>query len=168
MRDKVLAAIELYASGGTITKAIAEAGLRSVTPFYATIRKDAEVMALYEAAIKTRSYVMLDEAYELGSDKDLDAKKARAQSEIRFKIANLTNPDRFGDRLKLEHEVRPSLIQAIDQGKARALRPQCDPALITDAEYTVIPSTCDVQASDMQSDEAALPAPHAPIDPFEP
>lgn len=168
MRDKVLAAIEIYAAGGTITKAIADAGLKSNTPFYATLRKDPEILQLYEAAMKVRSYVMLDEAYEIGSDDELDAKKARAKSEIRFKIAAMSNPDRFGDRMNVQHEVKPSIAAAIAAGKERALLPQRDPAPVIDTTYTEVSNTYDNVASDKQSDAAPEQPGAIEIDPFEP
>ena len=167
MRDKVLAAIEIYASGGTITRAIQEAGLKSLNHFYTTIRKEPEILALYEAAIKGRSFVMLDEAYEIGSDNELDAKKARAKAEIRFKIAALSNPDRFGDRVNVQHEVKPSLAGAIEAGKARALQPPRDLAPVIDAEYTMISDASPAHTPDKQSANPQNVPVSADIDPFD-
>lgn len=166
MRDKVLAVIEAYAAGGTVSAALASVGIDK-KPFYKLIRKDPEILALYEACNKVRAHVMLDEAYELGSDKELDPRSVRVMAEIRMKLAALQNPDRFGDRVNVQHDVKPSIISAIEAGKQRALRPPSNLADIIDTTCTEIPTACAAQAADKQSASDEIAGGQATeIDPF--
>jgi len=166
MRDKVLAAIETYAAGGTILKALAQHGVDK-DRFYAMLRKDAELFEAYQATWRARSFVMLDEAYEIGSDDERDPKAARVMSEIRLKVAALANPDRFGDRVNVQHEVKPSLAGAIEAGKARALQPPRDLAPVIDAEYTMISDASPAHTPDKQSANPQNVPVSADIDPFD-
>ena len=165
MREKILATIETYAAGGTISAALEANGI-SKTPFYKMLRQVPEIMALYEAAIKVRGYVMLDEAYEIGSDEKLDPRSVRVMAEIRMKIAALNNPDRFGDRVNVQHEVKPDLQAAIEAGKRRAAIPTRDLAEVIDAEYSVVPPENHPATADKQSGDVSISPSEAAIDPF--
>lgn len=171
MRDKVLAAIEAYSAGGTIEKALQSVGI-SKTPFRRILKEEPEVMALYEAAMRSRSYVFLDDAFtvadEMGTENGLDPANARVKAEILMKLSGAANPDRFGNRVNVQHEVKPSIINAIEEGRKRSLRPPCDPALITDAEYTDISAPCALETSDKQSAAPEIASDADAIDPFEP
>ena len=69
------------------------------------------------------------------------------------------------NKLEVKIEEQVDLAGALAEARARAtLRPICDPAQITDAEYTAGTSTCDAGATDCQS-VAALPAPPGPRSP---
>lgn len=171
MRDKVLAAIELYAAGGTIERACELADV-SNTPFRRLLREDSDVMAKYETAIRARSYVYHDDAYsvaaQLGTDEGLNAQDARVKAEILMKLGGKINPDRFGDRVNVQHDIKPSITAAIQEGKQRALRPPCDPAHVIDAEYTVITDASQPETSDCLSDAPSIAPGDDEIDPFAP
>ena len=171
MRDKVLAAIEVYSAGGTIERALQEVGI-SKTPFRKILKQEPEILALYEAAMRSRSYVFQDDAFAvadaMGTEEGLDPANARVKAEILLKLSGAANPDRFGAKLAVQHEVKPSLTQAIEQGRQRALRPPRDLAPVIDAEYTDVTAPCASETSDKQSAAVEnLPAPDA-IDPFAP
>lgn len=170
MRDKVLAAIEVYAAGGTIERALESVGI-SRGPFRRLVRTDPDVLAAYESAMRSRSYVFLDEAYtvsdQMGTENGLAPMDARVKSEILLKLSGANNPERFGAKLAIQHEVKPNLIAAIDEGKRRAALPQRDLALITDAQYTVIEPQIATVTSDKQSAAPGIADAPTAIDPFE-
>lgn len=151
MRDKVLAAIAMYAEGGSIGQHLDAIGL-SRADFYSFKRKNPELHTLYLEVQEARADMMVDEAYVLGTDKELNPQVARVQAEIRLKIAAAFDRRRFGERVALETEVKVSLTQALEDARARALRPPCDPANIIDAEYTAITDASHSQTSDCLSD----------------
>ena len=170
MRDKVLAAIEVYSAGGTIERALETVGI-SKTPFRKMLRQDPEIMALYESAMAARSYVFQDDAYkvadEMGTDDGLDPANARVKAEILLKLAGAAHPDRFGNRVNVQHEVKPSLAGAIEAGKARALQPPRDLAPVIDAEYTMVSDASQAHTSDKQSANPQNVPVSADIDPFD-
>lgn len=166
MRDKVLAAIALYAEGGSIGQHLDTIGL-SRADFYGHKRKNPELQALYLEVQEARADMMVDEAYLLGTDKDLNPQVARVQAEIRLKIAAAFDRRRFGERVQLDTEIKVSLTQAIEEGRRRALRPPCDPATILDAEYTMITDASTPKASDKQSEQPKKAGDPPMLDPFE-
>jgi len=171
MRDKVLAAIEIYAAGGTIEKACELANV-SNTPFRRLLREDAEIHDKYEMAMRARGFVYHDEAYkvaaEIGTEQGLNAADARTKADILLKLGGQAFPDRFGNKVAISHEVKPSLIDAIDAGKQRSLRPGRDLTQVIDATYTENTNTYELESSDKQSDKATLPAADGLPDPFAP
>lgn len=171
MRDKVLAVIEAYSAGGTIEKALAEVGI-SKTPFRRVLRQDPEVLALYEGAMRARSYVFQDDAFAvadaMGTDDGLDPANARVKAEILLKLSGAANPDRFGQRTNVQIEAKPSIAAAIAAGKERAALPMRDPAPVIDTTYSEITNTYETTASDKQSDAAPQQPGAIEIDPFEP
>lgn len=171
MRDKVLATIEAYSAGGTIERALESVGI-SKTPFRRILRQEPEVLALYESAMRSRSYVFQDDAFAvadaMGTDEGLDPANARVKAEILLKLSGAANPDRFGAKLAVQHEVKPSLTAAIQDAKARSLRPPCDPAQVIDAEYTMITDASPAKTSDCLSDAPANALGDDEIDPFAP
>lgn len=170
MRDKVLEAIEVYSAGGTIEKALQTVGI-SKTPFRRILREEPDIMAKYEAAMASRSYVFLDDAFavadEMGTDSGLDPANARVKTDILIKLAGAAHPDRFGNRVNVQHEIKPSISAAIEEGKQRALRPPCDPANVIDATFTEVTNTCLPSTADKQSAVSEKPADPALVDPFE-
>lgn len=165
MRDKVLAAIAMYAEGGSIGQHLDSLNMRR-GDFYAFKRKNPDIHSLYLEVQEARADMMVDEAYLLGTDKELNPQVARVQAEIRLKIAAAFDRRRFGDRVAVDTEVKVSLLEAITMARTRALRPPCDPANIIDVEYTAIPMASASDPSDCQS-EATINAPGPDdIDPF--
>lgn len=163
----MLAAIALYAEGGSIGNHLDTIGL-SRADFYSHKRKNPDLHTLYLEVQEARADMMVDEAYVIGTDRELNPQVARVQAEIRLKIAAAFDRRRFGERLALETEVKVSLTDAIEAGKARMLPPPCDPANVIDTTYTDVPSTCDVHASDKQSDTVPIAQADDDIDPFAP
>lgn len=158
MRNKVLRAFELYSEGGSIGKHLDTVGL-SRRDFYRTKRNDHELSAIYLEIQEARADMMVDEAYELGSDTSLDPRAMRAMVEVRVKIAGMFDRKRFGDKIAVEHEIRPNLVAAIESGRSRAALPSRDLHPIIDVQAIDITPMLASSATDMQSEEGE-------IDPF--
>lgn len=196
MRDKVLAVFQTYSEGGSCRRAREQHEITSAA-FYKTLADNPDLDTQYRTIQAARADMSVDRMLELANDcvkspeqliesiaewrgegltedqitvlmRPVDPRHVRVAMDGLRATAEMYDRKRYGQRVAIDTEIKVSLTEAIEQGKQRALRPPCDPALITDAEYTVIPSTCDARASDKQSEESALPAPPAPIDPFEP
>lgn len=153
MRAKVLAAIEAYSEGLSITKAIASAKLQNKA-FYKALHSDHALMVLYEDVQKARSFMMLDEAYEIGSERKGDPKLMRAMADVRMKLAAMLNPDRFGPRVQVTNVEKIDLREAINEGLIRAGRPPRDLGNAIEGQYSVITDETPSDATDTQSGDA--------------
>lgn len=158
MRDKVLAVLAVYAEGGTMK--IARGDMRG-RDFYKTLRDNPDIDDLYREIQRNRADMMVDEAYSLSDDASLNPQAARERSAIRLKIAGLYDRKRYGEKVALEIDAGPNLVEAIEAAKRRVLPPPRDLSQTIDAEYTALEPSNTQGATDTQSDEPA-PAAQAP------
>lgn len=159
MRDKVLAVLAIYAEGGTM-KAARGNGITG-RDFYKTLRDNSDVDDLYREIQRNRADMMVDEAYALSDDDELLPQAARERSAIRLKIAGLYDRKRYGEKIGIELDAGPNLVEAIAQAKRRVLPPPRDLSQTIDAEYTALEPPNAQGATDKQSDEPA-PTAQAP------
>lgn len=159
MRDKVLAVLAIYAEGGTMRAARGN-GITG-RDFYKTLRDNPDVDDLYREIQRNRADMMVDEAYALSDDDELLPQAARERSAIRLKIAGLYDRKRYGEKIGIELDAGPNLVEAIEAAKRRVLPPPRDLSQTIDAEYTALEPPNAQGATDKQSDEPA-PAAQAP------
>lgn len=166
MRDKVLKAIEIYAEGGTIKAARAALNLKG-SDFYACLRANPDIDAQYREVQRSRADMMIDEAYDISTDKDGDPRIMRVQADVRVKIAGLYDRQRFGEKIDLTVHNHVDLSAALLEARNRALpQPLRNLENVTDAEFVALPGISDSGAADKQS--AAPEPPTSPaVDIFE-
>ena len=154
MRDKVLAAFGIYYEGGTIAAARKAAGLSS-QQFYDTLHDNPDLWARYKHICKARGHMFADQAVgiadAMGTDTVKDFRSAREQAKTYLELAGKYNKEDFGDKLAITVEAPPSVYQALEDGRRRALLPSRDLAALPnpqaiDAEYTIPATPRDTQS----------------------
>lgn len=162
MREKVLAALTLYAEGGTIRKARA-AHKVSAQQFYDALEADPDLVARYRFIQKSRADMFADEVLELaeeGAATGADPRHVRVAADVKLKLASFYDRPRFGEKIGVELEAGPNLAEALQAARQRVPLPQCDLAQVTDVEYRALPSPAHDDATDKQSDaKPAAPDP---------
>ena len=166
MRDKVLKIFEINAEGGSVAPAIDSTGLKRGL-FYKFLRENPDLQQLYYEIQRSKADAIVDEAYQISMNDKADPRLARVQAEIRLKIAATYDRQRFGDKIAVEHDAGPNLMEALEAAKSRALLPPRDPGKVTDAEYTEIPAPKAAEPSDKQSEVSPDKAEPGDVDIFE-
>lgn len=180
MRNKVLAVLSAFAEGGTLRDALSKESL-TWQAFYRVLRETPDLMNDYHDHQRNRAEMAGDEILEIAkrlmsTEKDekgvlidaLDARRARVAGELLGKMMERYSPDRFGQRMNVQVEAKPNLLEAIEAGKRRSLLPHRNLAQIENAQLIDITPTIPMRATDKQSGERTeTPILAAPIDPFE-
>lgn len=169
LKKRCWASLLGYADGATIPKACLAARV-STREFYGLMRLDPEYRREYEALRRLRSDMVVDEMLDILADEP-DAKKMRARIDGGAKTVALMYPDRYGDRMRIEVEEKPSLLPALRLARERAGVSIRDLAPDSDGTYRAIPGVAGPRAPDRQSDVRPDPRDLArayePPDPFE-
>lgn len=135
--------------------------------FYQLLREEPALKERYYSIQQDRADMMFDEAYQIGTDNDKDPRIARVQADIRMKIGAAYDRKRFGEKIGVELDAGPNLVEALQAARKRIALPLCDPAPTLEAEYSVIPDESVERATDIQSDEpTSEPLDEATDDPF--
>lgn len=163
MRQKFEIALAAYAEGGTIKSALKSAGMCS-GDFYKFLAANPQDKARYYTVQEARADMMVDEAYELSTDSEIDPRRARVQSEIRLKIAATYDRARFGDRVDVNVRGQVDMVAAIADARARINRPATDPARIIEAQCVDVAAPLAIGASATVSDAIGDFAPVADSD----
>ncbi len=162
-------ALLAYAEGRSVQKACDSAPVSSRW-FYDMVRFEPKFNEEYQALRTLRAHKLLDECEDILTD-ETDAKRLRTRIDCIIKVIAQQNPDRYGDRLKVQVEEKPSIRAALTAALARAQIPLRDLARDSDGTYRTIPSVEDQRAPDPQSGDRtisqALASAYVPPDPFE-
>lgn len=174
MRNKVLAVFETYAEGPSIRKS-RELHKVSASDFYKTLHANPDLALQYRFIQKSRADMCVDRAQEIADDcatvrdpvdvllgtvkPPPDPRLARVAIDGLRGIGGVYDRERFGDKLAIEHDVKPNLIDAIQAGRSRALLPSRDLHPIINVQAVDITPLLPASATDMQSEEGD-------IDPF--
>jgi len=138
--------------------------------FYALVRRDRAFAEEYQALRRLRGHMLLDQCDDILSS-DAEAKLVRARIDCIIKMIGQLHPDRYGDRVKVQVEEKPSILPALEAARARAGLPIRDLARDGDGTYRTIPGVEDQRTPDRQSDERPkrprLAPAYEPPDPFE-
>lgn len=165
MRERVEACLATYAEGGSIDGARKMHGL-SGTDFYGALRQYPELRAKYHDIQADRADMMIDEAYQHGSNPELHPGTARVMVETRVKIAALYDRRRFGERVDINVTQVPDIAGALADARARlALRHARDPLDISDAQVVEPAALPHRSAGDALSADPAAPGKAAGSDP---
>ncbi len=166
MREKVLKVLELYMEGGSLASHLAKVGM-SKGDFYKTKREQPDLGAMYLDIQVARADMMVDENYQLANDvitdDDIDPRRARVSADIKTRIAEAFDRDRFGQNVKLNVSGVIDLTGALIEAKQRAALPGRNLEPIAYTEYETLPDVASMRSPDKQSG-ATLPA--AFVDPF--
>lgn len=158
MRDKVLAVLETYSAGGTLKAALKAHALHPHS-FYTFLDDNPEIMAKHQAIKRHRADMMVDEAYEIGTDENAEPRRARVQIDSRIKIAGFYDRQQFGEKIDLTVHNHVDLSAALLEARNRALpQPLRNLENVQDAEFVALPGAIDSGTADKQS---AAPKPLA-------
>ncbi len=159
----------LYADGYTPMRACKAAGVSS-RDFYGLMRIEPRFYEEYQALRALRGHMLLDSCEDILTCES-DPKDKRVRIEAILKMIGQLHPDRYGDRLKVQVEEKPSIRAALTAALARAQIPLRDLARDSDGTYRTIPSVEDQRSPDPQSDDRPssldLAPAYVPPDPFE-
>jgi hypothetical protein len=90
------------------------------------------------------------------ADTERDASKARNRMDARKWYAAKLNPNKYGDKLELNLNKTISISTALNDAKARTLRPVSDQLILPSGEAIDLSSLIEPNASDKQSNAATL------------
>lgn len=155
IESAIEAALAAYAEGGTLKTAVKGAGLCQAD-FYGFLRNRPDVKSRYYAIQQDRADMMIDEAYEISTDDEIDPRRARVQAETRIKIAGKFDRARFGEHVDVNHTATIDLGAALAAAKSRVALPQRDLATLPSQQVIDVTPLPAMGATDTQS--AGTPA----------
>lgn len=116
--EKVVAVIDLVASGSTVTTAIKIAGI-DVSTFYKVKRLHPELDSLYAAARVMSAEVSADECQDIADDESISPERAKLRIQTRQWRASKNDAGKYGDRVNLTIDTTINIAQALADANSR-------------------------------------------------
>jgi hypothetical protein len=143
-------------NGRTVTSVCKELGI-SFTQFYYFLRSDTFVLQAYADAQDTANTLMENEIIDIADNPDLDHNHRRAMMDARMKVLGARQPHRWGQKIDLTVNTRPSFEEAERKAQSRlTLRPDSDLRLLPLAQAIDAQLTIASQPADYESVSAPL------------
>lgn len=125
-------AIRLVAEGGNLKSFLADIGMQSLR-FYELVELVSELQSAYARAKRSRAELIAQDIVEI-ADTEQDAQRARNRIQARQWYASKILPKEYGDRMDINVTQTIDIGTALQEAKARAVRPVSDQRTELDAQ----------------------------------
>lgn len=142
-------AIDLVADGSSLRE-IARALNLKVTTLHDAITRHPQSLERYERARELQADIEADEIKEI-ADNEPDASRAKVRVDVRKWRASKMRPKIYGDKLDLNVTQQVDVAGALQEGRARYVRPMSDQQNVIDAEVIEVKQVDKPSSADSES-----------------
>jgi hypothetical protein len=154
--DTCKACIKAVFDGESVVDFLRDVGMEPQA-FYETLKKNPELLDAYADAKRFRAEILANEIVHIADSED-DPQKARNRIQARQWFASKVAPRDWGDRMDINVTQTIDIGSALQDARARALRPVCDQRDEPDSQVVDYKEVIDLGPADEQS-TVQLPAP---------
>jgi hypothetical protein len=154
--DTCKACIKAVFDGESVVDFLRDVGMEPQA-FYETLKKNPELLDAYADAKRFRAEILANEIVHIADSED-DPQKARNRIQARQWFASKVSPRDWGDRMDINVTQTIDIGSALQDARARALRPVCDQRDELDSQVVDYVDVSPTGPADEQSN-AQLPAP---------
>lgn len=159
-REAALNGIRAVARGETLKSFLLDVGMDDLR-FYEIVETTPELESAYARAKRVRAELLAQEIVTI-VDTEQDAQRARNRMQARQWYAGKILPREYGDRMEVNVTQTIDIGTALQDARARALRPVCDQPPTLDAQVVDYTDINVVGPADEQSNAPRLAQDPAP------
>jgi hypothetical protein len=159
--DTCKACIKAVFDGESVVDFLRDVGMEPQA-FYETLKKNPELLDAYADAKRFRAEILANEIVHIADSED-DPQKARNRIQARQWFASKVSPRDWGDRMDINVTQTIDIGSALQDARARALRPVCDQRKELDSQVVDYVDVSPTGPADEQSSVREISAPRASL-----